>query len=255
MSKISLVINTLNEEKYIAKCISSANDFVDEIIVCDMHSEDDTVMIAEALGAKIVMHERAGFVEPARFFAISQATHKWVLVLDADEQMTKKLIKELKNIVEEDSCNVVLFGILYNYFGKNIKHGGFFTNEYPRFFKKETYIDTYTEKEEMVHANFHNLFKVKNLIRLPKEYYILHDAYPTFEKYLRKTLCNYAIIESKGRYNAGEQVTFIKVLIKPLKEFIKRYLFLQGYRDGKIGLILCYLKVQYSFYILFAKTT
>ena len=86
MSNITLVINTLNEEGHIAGCINSAKSIADEIIVCDMYSDDDTVKIAESLGAKIVFHERTGFVEPARHFAISKASYEWVLVLDADEQ-------------------------------------------------------------------------------------------------------------------------------------------------------------------------
>lgn len=250
MNKISLIINTLNEEKYIASCINSAKYIADEIIVCDMYSEDETVNIASSLGARIVFHDKTGFVEPARFFAISQAKHEWVLVLDADEQLSEKLATKLKEVIINSSNDVFLIPILYNYFGKEIKYGGFFSSNFPRFFKKKIYIDTYTSKEEMVHGNFHNLFKVKNMNRLTNDYYIFHDAYPTFEKYLQKTLCNYSLIESKGRFINGEEVPFYKLILVPLKEFLKRYFYLQGFRDGKIGLIICYLKSQYTFYTL-----
>ena len=73
-SCISVVINTLNEENNIGACIESVQGFADEIVVCDMYSDDRTVEIAESYGAKVVFHERVGFVEPARFFAISQAS-------------------------------------------------------------------------------------------------------------------------------------------------------------------------------------
>jgi len=251
MNKISLVINTLNEEKYIAACINSAKSVADEIIVCDMHSDDNTVSIAESLGAKIVYHERTGYVEPARFFAISQASHEWVLVLDADEQFTEKLGLELKKIVENNSADLVLFASLYNYFGKYIKNGGFFENNWPRFFKKANYIDVYNTDEEIVHQNFSNLCKKTiRQIRLSKNYFIIHDAYPTIEKYIQKTLCNYSIIESNGRFVNGENINFSRVILFPLKEFTKRYFFQSGFKDGRIGLILCYLKSQYSFYVL-----
>src|ERR1035437_3052148 len=98
MNKISLVVNTLNEELNIRECIESAKYLVDEIIVCDMHSEDKTVEIAKSLNAKVFYHEKMGYADPARYYAISQATCEWVLVLDADERMTPDLVSKLKLI-------------------------------------------------------------------------------------------------------------------------------------------------------------
>lgn len=251
MNKISLIINTLNEEKHIANCINSAKELVDEIVVCDMYSDDKTVQIAESLGAKIVFHERTGFVEPARYYAISQASNNWVLVLDADERLTESLSNELVKIINSNNVDLVMFAFLYNYFGKYIKYGGFFNNNFPRLFKKEKYLELYSKKEEMVHGNFRNLEKnTKRKIILSKDFYVIHEAYPTFEKFLRKGLCNYTLIDSKGRFEKGEKVSFFKVFYIPFKEFVKRYIFLQGFREGKIGLVLCYLMSQYTYYTL-----
>ncbi len=249
MKKISLVINTLNEEACIENCINSARLIADEIIICDMYSDDKTVMIAQKLGAQVIMHKRTGYVEPARYFAISHATHEWVLVLDADEILTPELGYQLQRIVQSDSADLVTFAFLYNYFGRYIKHGGFFLESLPRMFKKERYIDTYSHTDELVHRNFISLMKnTQRIIKLPKEYYIIHEAYPTFEKYLKKTLCNYALIDSRGLFDSGKKVTFLKVIGAPIKEFIIRYFIKQGFREGKIGFILCYLKSQYTFY-------
>ncbi|MFM7859338.1 MAG: glycosyltransferase family 2 protein, partial [Flammeovirgaceae bacterium] len=101
MSRISLVINTLNEEKNIGSCIESARKWVNEIVICDMHSADNTVEIAKQYNAKVIHHDRTGFVEPARYYAISQATCEWVLVLDADEQLTDALGEKLAVISKE----------------------------------------------------------------------------------------------------------------------------------------------------------
>jgi glycosyltransferase involved in cell wall biosynthesis len=135
-NRISLVVNTLNEEKNIADCINSATPWVDEIIVCDMYSDDRTVEIATSLNARIVNHERTGFVEPARFFAISQAAHDWVLVLDADEQLTEKLGRKLREIANQNQVDAVSFASLFNYFGGPVYHGGFFNNNWTRFSEK-----------------------------------------------------------------------------------------------------------------------
>lgn len=82
--KISVVINTFNSERFLDACLKSVATF-DEIVLCDMHSTDQTCAIAEKYGCRIVYHERTGFVEPARNYAIAQASNEWVLVLDSDE--------------------------------------------------------------------------------------------------------------------------------------------------------------------------
>ena len=105
---ISLVINTLNEERHIEGCIRSAASIVDEIIVVDMRSDDRTAEIAKSLGAKIFLHERTGYA--ARQFAVSKAAHEWILILDADERMTEKLAQRLTEVALENKHDLVFFG-------------------------------------------------------------------------------------------------------------------------------------------------
>ena len=78
MNKISVIIHTYNNEKIIAECLEAVKNF-DEIIICDMYSSDKTLEIAKKYNCKIVMHEKTEIVEPARNFAISQASNEWVL--------------------------------------------------------------------------------------------------------------------------------------------------------------------------------
>ena len=89
--KISVVINTYNAEKHLRTVLDTVKDF-DEVVICDMHSTDSTIAIAEQYGCKIVYCERAPYVEPARNYAIAQASHPWLLVIDADETVPEKLI-------------------------------------------------------------------------------------------------------------------------------------------------------------------
>ncbi|MEM6806488.1 MAG: glycosyltransferase, partial [Bacteroidota bacterium] len=93
--KITVIIHTLNEEKHIGDCIRSVENFANEVLVCDMYSEDQTVEIAESLGAKIMFHERLRYADPARLAAIREAKHEWVFRLDADERMTPSLAEYL----------------------------------------------------------------------------------------------------------------------------------------------------------------
>lgn len=94
-NKISVVINTYNASKFLARVLDSVKGF-DEIVICDMESTDDTLQIAERYGCKIVTFPKGDCVctAPARTLAIQSATYKWVLVIDADdlENMGKGLL-------------------------------------------------------------------------------------------------------------------------------------------------------------------
>ena len=73
MNKLSVVINTLNEEENIKKAIISVKNIASEIVVVDMRSNDKTVEIAKSMGALVYKHKKTGYVEPARNYAISKA--------------------------------------------------------------------------------------------------------------------------------------------------------------------------------------
>ena len=93
MTKISAIIPTLNEEIHIADAIKSVS-FADEIIVIDSFSEDKTIEIAEKLNVKIIKREFDDF-SSQKNFAINQASHDWIYILDADERVTKEVKKEI----------------------------------------------------------------------------------------------------------------------------------------------------------------
>jgi glycosyltransferase involved in cell wall biosynthesis len=244
---ISVVINTLNEEFNIADCIRSVQGLADEILVCDMYSDDCTVEIAQSLGARIIYHERTGFVEPARYFAISQAHHEWVLVIDADERMTERLATKLKELVRDENVEVVSFWSLYWYFGGWIHYGGFFSNTWTRLFRKEIYLKTYNSSEENIHCNFTTLRGHPNNLRLGPEYYILHLAYPTIEKYVCKTIGMYARVEGEEIHRQGRRFSLVRLIGEPVRVFFQNFLFKQGFRDGMRGFILAVLFAGYRF--------
>jgi glycosyltransferase involved in cell wall biosynthesis len=244
---ISVVINTLNEEHNIADCIRSVQGIADEIIVCDMYSDDRTIEMAESYGARVVFHERAGFVEPARYFAISQAQREWVLVLDADERMTEKLALKLQELSRDESTLIVSFWSQYWYFGGWVRYGNFFSNVWTRFFRKAVYLETYNKDEENVHHNFAALRAHPKNLRLGPDYYVLHLAYPTIEKYVCKTLGVYGRIEGEQYHSQGIRFSLPRLIGQPIRTFISCFIVNQGYRDGLRGFILAILYAGYHF--------
>ena len=139
---ISVVINTYNEEKNIRYCLESVK-WADEIIIVDMYSTDKTIEIAKKYTDKIYFHERVGYAEPARQFAVELASNNWIFVIDADEIVTKPLRDKIIEIVESNNYDVVYVPRINYIFGKPINKN-MFLNPYimskgsliPRLFKK-----------------------------------------------------------------------------------------------------------------------
>lgn len=238
--KISVVINTYNAEKHLEQVLNSVKEF-DEILLCDMHSEDDTLKIAEKYNAKIIFHEKTGFVEPARNFAISQATNEWVLLLDADETISTELKNYLRTIPEkkpEISCVAIP--------RKNYFLGKFMHSAYPdyvyRFFKKSK-----IHWPEFIHSIptiDGEIFKINSN---KKSLAIEHLANDTISHTQNKNNI-YSTAEIPKRQH--KKVGFFKLLTSPFFWFFKYYFIKQGFRDGKEGFIFACLKSQYKFLTL-----
>ncbi|MFB5762600.1 glycosyltransferase [Paenibacillus medicaginis] len=100
---ISLCMIVRNEEKYLPKCLGSVQRIVDEIIIVDTGSTDDTVAIAKAFGAKVIEMPWQDSFADARNRSFEEATGDWILWLDADEEMDVDEADKLKELLTRDS--------------------------------------------------------------------------------------------------------------------------------------------------------
>lgn len=100
MKKLSVVLATRNEENNIADCIDSVKEIADEIIIFDEQSEDRTVEIAKRLGAKVYSVPHEPIFHKTKQKALDKASGDWILQLDADERVTPKLAKEIKEVIQ-----------------------------------------------------------------------------------------------------------------------------------------------------------
>jgi (heptosyl)LPS beta-1,4-glucosyltransferase len=245
MKKISVVINTLNEEKNIALAIKSVREFADEVVVVDMHSEDKTCEVAESLGAKVFTFERKSYVEPARNFAISKASGDWVFILDADERATPQLLAKLKKIVKENQCDFVNIPRKNLIFGKWIRHSLWWPDYNIRFFRK----GSVTWKDE-IHSQPETKGKGTNL--LPKEKYaIVHRNYSSVSSYILR-MNRYTDIQAQDKIKEGYVFDWKDLIRRPMAEFVRRFFSANGYKDGLHGLALALLQ-SFSELVLYLK--
>lgn len=234
---ISIVINTYNAERHLAKVLDSVKDF-DEIVICDMESTDSTLEIARRYGCKVVTFPKAGhaIVEPARNFAIQSASNPWVLVVDADEVVPKALREYLYRQVSLPCPPDGIYIPRRNYF-----MGTFMHSLYPdyilRFFRKDK-----TVWPPVIHVQPE---VAGNVIRAPKNKGLAfeHLADDSLSDRLRKT-DTYTDYECEKK--AGKRYGVLAFLFRPTHRFVKSYILKGGLRDGFPGFIYACLEATYQ---------
>ena len=121
--KISATIVTLNEEPNLPRLLRSLT-CVDEVVVVDSGSTDDTLEIARRYGARVIENPWPGYAQQKNF-AATHAQHDWVLSLDADEEVTHDLASEISQLKSGDPAAAgYRFPRLAQYLGRWIHHGG-----------------------------------------------------------------------------------------------------------------------------------
>lgn len=232
---ISVVINTLNEEKNLPYALRSVSAWADEIIVVDMYSDDHTVEIAKEYGAKVFFHERIAAFDGARQFAIEQATNDWVLLLDADELVPEPLSRTFLDIIVADEFDVVIIPWLNFLLGAPLMHTGWGPDQdkHPRLFKKSKMTTSSKIHEFMKPVGGAKVLELKYRPGIA----ISHLTYVNIVQFIEK-LNRYTSVEAQQAYERGERARYSRALSDSLKEFINRYIRKKGYRDGWRGFYL-----------------
>lgn len=242
---ISVVINTLNEGSVIRRAIRSAS-WADEVVVCDMHSDDKTVEIAKKAGARVVEHERKAYVELARNFNISQASHEWVLILDPDEEVPSVLAKKLKEIIESsEEISFVEVPRKNIIFGKWMKASMWWPDYNIRFFKKGfvKWSDQIHYPPETKGAGY----------KLPAEedLAIIHHHYESISQFLKR-MDRYTTAQADALQREDYRFIWQDLIRKPVGEFLGRFFANRGFEDGLHGFALALLQA-FSFLVVYLK--
>lgn len=244
-NKLSAVINTKNVEKILPEAIKSLN-FADEIIVVDMCSSDKTVAVAKKLGAKVFSHPDVGYADPARDFALSKANNDWILVLDADETISKTLANKITEITNsKTTTNAFLIPRKNIIFGKWMKHTGWWPDYQIRLFRKNT-----VSWKVGVHRHPDIIGKSEKL-PANEDLSIIHMNYESIEQFINK-LNKYTTIQAKERSNKKniKDIDSKKVFDTFWQEFISRFYSKKGYKDNLHGISLSFLQSFYELVIL-----
>jgi glycosyltransferase involved in cell wall biosynthesis len=239
---IAVVVNTLNEEKRLPTALASVYQWVDQIVVVDMHSDDRTADVARSFGADLYLHDRLGYADPARAYALSKATADWILILDADEVVPIELARTLQRVAADNKVDVVRIPMVNHLLGAKLAGTGWgpAQDRHLRFFRKGSLTAT---------PDIHDYLRVApgaRILDLPvrETTTLVHYNYTDVSHFLEK-LNRYTDIEASSALEHGQLRSPPMALIAAFREFVSRFVARRGYRDGWRGYYLAILMAGY----------
>ena len=246
MAKISVVINTLNEEKLLKNCLDSVK-WADEVVVTNMHSDDESAKVAKTAGGKVYLIKKENFVELARNFGISKASGDWVLILDPDEEVPESLAKRLREIADKmEEIDFVRIPRKNLIFGKWMKASMWWPDYNIRFFRKG--------KVSWEGVGIHQPPQTEGLgidLEQKETWAILHHHYESLSQYIER-LSRYTAVQAKDLVKMNYKFSWQDLITKPTGEFLGRFFANRGFEDGVHGLALSLLQA-FSFLIMYLR--
>jgi glycosyltransferase involved in cell wall biosynthesis len=239
--RISATIVALNEERNIRRAIESLlctnEPCVDEILVVDSGSVDRTPEIAAELGAKVIEQPWRGYAGQKNFAAKS-ASHDWILSLDADEELTPELAKEILALKQTEP-DVAGYSMprLAQYLGRWIRHSGWYPDRKVRLYHRgrATWVGDYVHESVRVNGEAGRL---RGDLR--------HYTCTSISEHVR-TMDKYTSLAAQELLANGVNTSTWKLGLDPAWTFFKSYVIQSGFLDGPQGLAIAWMAAQYTF--------
>ena len=237
-ASIGVLMIVKNAEKHLQKTLLSVCDWVDEIVIVDSGSTDNSLAIAKHFTANIYSHEWLGF-GPQRQLAQTYMTTDWVFALDADEEVSVTLKDSiLQAIAEDKGKKLYQVNRLTEAFGKFIRHSGWYPDKITRLYPRS--------------ATQYNDALVHESVDIPPGYQVkllegplYHYTTDSMPNYLRKT--RHYISAWVEQREGKKKASLASAIGHGLFRFFKMYILQRGFLDGRHGLLLAILSANNIF--------
>ncbi|HEX6635293.1 MAG TPA: glycosyltransferase family 2 protein [Usitatibacter sp.] len=220
---LTVAIIALNAAGQIGPCLASAA-FADELLVVDSGSTDGTPEVARSHGARVESREWLGFGRQKQH-AVSIARHDWVLCLDADERVTPRLERSIREALASQRYRAWRVARRNRFLGRWLAHG-------------EGYPDWTVRLFHRAHASWSNddvheaVLTTAELGALDGD--LLHDSAEDLATYMAKQN-RYSTLHAKALYDQGVRAGYWRLAASPLARFFKFYVLRLGFLDGGPG--------------------
>jgi glycosyltransferase involved in cell wall biosynthesis len=234
---LSVTIITRNEEQNIAAALESVR-WAEEIIVVDSESSDSTVEIARRFTPHVIVRPWPGYAAQKQF-AAEQASHEWILSIDADERVSELLALEIQRAINGSSSRYNGFYISRQnyYLGRPIYHSGWSPDLQLRLYKRTNG----SWRGDFVHESV-QLEGIAGRLEGKLNHYSIQSLTAHHER-----LNRYTTLAAEDLYSRGVRAGLLDLLFRPLAAFLRSYLFRLGFLDGIPGIVIAYFAAYYLF--------
>jgi len=234
--KLSVVIITKNESHCIGDCLRSVS-FADEVIVLDSGSNDGTVDICRALGAKVEITDWPGF-GPQKNRALGRASGDWILSLDADEKVSDALREDILQAIGYGKFKIYSVPRLSSYLGRPMRHSGWWPDHVERLFQR----GCARFSSDLVHEKL--VFEGQlGFLRAHLE----HEAFTSLEEVIDK-LNRYSTAGAEMAQQRGRSSSLFLAILKGVVAFFRTYIVRAGFVDGREGFMLAVSNAEGTYY-------
>lgn len=233
MPRLSAFLITRNEAGDLPGCLESLKGLVDEIVVVDDRSQDQTLSIAKRCGARTFSRALDGFAAQKQF-ALDQTTGEWALSIDADERVTPALAEEIRAALAAP-CDMAGYQIRRRFYflGRLLRRGGLGRDWVLRLFRRP--------RGRFAPARVHERVEVDGPVgRLQSP--LDHFSYATLDEYVEK--CNrYTSLAAQDLWHRGRRFSWADYL-RPGWEILSRLLLRGAWLDGHAGILYAALSAH-----------
>lgn len=242
MPTLSVIISTKNHASIVERALKSV-EFADEIVVIDLHSQDETVKIAQKYTDKIYQHQDFGYIEPVRNFSLEKASGDWVLILDADEEVSPGLKKAIQAVVTAEN-QAELPDCFYLprkniIFDSWLQSSGWWPDLQLRFFRQD-----HVQWSDKIHSIPITKGEVKEFPAQEK-LALIHHNYQRIDQCIER-LNRYTKIQAQEKIETGQEMSAELAAAETLSafkdEFFRRFFLEAGLDDGPHGFSLSFLQ-------------
>jgi len=233
---ISVAIVAMDEEANIGRTLASVS-WADEIVLVDSGSKDRTCEIARERGARVVVEPWRGYVAQKQY-AIDLCTKDWVLLVDADEEISPGLAEEIRAAIADPNAASGYWLPRKNLFlGRWMRHGGFYPDPKLRLFRRGEGFVTGHDPHDRCELKPVSSQNVPQMTRQFKNA-MVHYTYPNLSLYIAH-MNHYSSLGAQLAVAKGHRsFSFADIVLRPLATFVYNYFVRLGFLDGHEGLLL-----------------
>ena len=231
---LSAVIITKNEQRNLARCLTSLEGGADEVVVVDSGSTDGTQDLAKSMGARL-MHRAWTTYADQKNWAAAQAKFDHVLSLDADEALSEGLRQEILEWRETDNTAQAAWSMprLTSYVGQWVRYGGWYPDRKIRLWRKGTGSWATVGKGVQLHeAWIPEPLHVSSVGQFQSD--LLHHSFHSHAEHRRKW-AHYATLGAMDALAMNRGAGPWTPWLRPAFQWLKQWVIQGGWRDGSTG--------------------